>query len=651
MQAYRLRVADRHHTQVVKVCVEPRSNCAAFLLADSSCILVSLSSLPAIRRTLIPAPCTDACFLRLQARVLAGGGSSLPSRTYPVERGVSGGIPTSGGDSRENNVKMGQGGGGEAGKGTNRAGVRGRSGNKLLGNGKGVTANIRSRVYFLISQPAKGGSCIDLQAWHCEAPSFVPASAELDPCATSCSGPESTSLDHDAQGRLVRERRAVRLDIPHGMVMKMAASINVVVVYSISAGKIWVLAAKHVDPPELQKDQGTRSFRGSAFSPMERDLDTGLSTTKVENGQNGGSLGYLLLMKCAVLECSKPVYSLYASPQHLLLGESGGVLIWPLRPLIKSDKRHNEKERPRDSTVRSQSSRALAATMSKVQVEKALKENTRSSGVKASNGELNCISSGQVKEWTADVAANERPNFEDQKLHFLATTGDISEWGNTSKNGLYASREEEEKQVRRVYEGIPVNGVAPKNGFHESDKKLCLVVNTNCFGNGYVSVTNPANRDSSSEVNGHHGDGKAARNIARGLPSTLGTSSKHVSEEGPDITQKHAAAREDLQGFPAGTPHYKEEVRECKTCVVTQKLVGSLWFLESGKLQACSKDIQQNAMRLKLPSRIVYNSNARGPGLNLFQKPGVLTKIVDEGSGWMVFHCLNFTLKENIEME
>ncbi|KAL2628517.1 hypothetical protein R1flu_013203 [Riccia fluitans] len=471
-----------------------------------------------------------------KARVLAGGSSSLPSRAYSVERGASGGIPTSGGESSENNGKVRETGGGEAGKGTNKSGLRGRGGNKLPGNGKGFTGNIRSRVYFLTSQPAKGGSCIDLHAWHCEAPCFSPAIVELDRSARSCRGPESTCRDHDRQGRLVSERGAVRLDIPHGMVMKMVASINVVVVYSIAAGKIWVLAAKHVGLPELDKDQGSRSFRGSGLSPVEKDLDTGLSCRKAESGRDDGSSEHLLLMKCAVLECSKPVYSLYSSPQHLLLGEAGGVWIWPLRPLIKPEKRHKERERPKDLTKRSEHSRALAATMSKVQVDKALKDTTEFSGVKASDVELSaltCTSTCKLEEWNANAVKYERQDIEGQQLHPLATKGDISKVVHNPKNGLYALKHEEEEQARRVHDGLPAKEL-------DADQRY-----------------------SSREMNGHHEEDKAAGNIIRGLPCTLSNCSKHFSRKASSSNLNHAGAPggEDLQ-IPLARAHQTKEEAE-----------------------------------------------------------------------------------------
>lgn len=41
------------------------------------------------------------------------------------------------------------------------------------------------------------------------------------------------------------------------------------------------------------------------------------------------------LMKCAVIECTVPIYSLRVSTGLLLLGEVNGVRVFPTRPLVK----------------------------------------------------------------------------------------------------------------------------------------------------------------------------------------------------------------------------------------------------------------------------------------------------------------------------
>ncbi|XP_058087685.1 uncharacterized protein LOC131234761 isoform X2 [Magnolia sinica] len=95
------------------------------------------------------------------------------------------------------------------------------------------------------------------------------------------------------------------LDLSHGFSIKVAGSINVVVVYSASAGKIWVLSARLVD---------------------------------WEDGRTGVDL-----MKCGVIECTVPICSVFASAGFLFLGQENGVRVFPLRPIVKG--RLSRKER------------------------------------------------------------------------------------------------------------------------------------------------------------------------------------------------------------------------------------------------------------------------------------------------------------------
>lgn len=81
--------------------------------------------------------------------------------------------------------------------------------------------------------------------------------------------------------------------VSHGVSVKLAADVNVFALYSISNGKIWVFAVKHLGGEELK------------------------------------------LMKCAVIDCSLPVVSISVSFGFLILGEDNGVRVFPLRPLIK----------------------------------------------------------------------------------------------------------------------------------------------------------------------------------------------------------------------------------------------------------------------------------------------------------------------------
>jgi hypothetical protein len=215
MQGYKGAAPQPHqrkHQQVVKAVVDHATQRAALLLADSSCWLVSLapgSTTPELAPIVVPAPCTDACFLRLQAYGPAGAAAAAK----PSGNGSTG-LPGS-----PSRLGLGEVGQGESptsrGQELREKGAVGR-------NGKGkVSAGVRRELYVVSARPGKGGSCTDLRAWSCADPAFAGAEIELEP----------------GDGRLRASGRVfARLDAPHGLAVKMAASINVLVVYSSSAG-------------------------------------------------------------------------------------------------------------------------------------------------------------------------------------------------------------------------------------------------------------------------------------------------------------------------------------------------------------------------------------------------------------------------------
>ncbi|KAG0558861.1 hypothetical protein KC19_10G059700 [Ceratodon purpureus] len=273
-------VRGRGEQRVVKAVVDYQSRRAALLLADSSCVLVALGSGAAA--ITVPAPCTDACFLRLQAygpAGAAGGG-----------RGGSNGSGWCGSPARV--------GVGEIAQGESPT-LRVQELRKGNGRGKGFGGGVRRELYVVTARPGKGGSCTDLRAWSCADPAFSAAEIELEP----------------GDGRVRASGRAfARLDAPHGLAVKMAASINVLVVYSSSAGKFWVMAGKWSD----QTGGPAQNVRAESMFGAE----------EYERRR-------LVLMKCAVVSCYGPVYSIHVSSLHLFLGESKGVRVWSLRPLIK----------------------------------------------------------------------------------------------------------------------------------------------------------------------------------------------------------------------------------------------------------------------------------------------------------------------------
>lgn len=96
------------------------------------------------------------------------------------------------------------------------------------------------------------------------------------------------------------------LSVPHGVSIRLFGSVNVFAMYSVSNKKIWVFALR-----------------------------------MVESGDTGVSLK---LMRCAEIECSKPVFSISMSFGFLLLGEENGVRLFRLRPLVKGRVKKHCKE-------------------------------------------------------------------------------------------------------------------------------------------------------------------------------------------------------------------------------------------------------------------------------------------------------------------
>lgn len=94
--------------------------------------------------------------------------------------------------------------------------------------------------------------------------------------------------------RFDENKGGVVFAVSHGVSVKLAGGSNVFVMGSVSNSKIWVFAVM---------------------------LVAGLEEAK--------------LMKCAVIDCVLPVFSLSVSFGHLILGEENGVRVFPLRPLVK----------------------------------------------------------------------------------------------------------------------------------------------------------------------------------------------------------------------------------------------------------------------------------------------------------------------------
>lgn len=95
--------------------------------------------------------------------------------------------------------------------------------------------------------------------------------------------------------------------------MKLIGSINVFAMYSVSNRKVWVFAVKM----------------------MDKDKD------KDEDDEN-----IIKVMRCAVIECCVPVFSVSVAFGFLILGEENGVRVFELRPLIKGKFEKNRRVLP-----------------------------------------------------------------------------------------------------------------------------------------------------------------------------------------------------------------------------------------------------------------------------------------------------------------
>ncbi|KAJ4960280.1 hypothetical protein NE237_020190 [Protea cynaroides] len=138
------------------------------------------------------------------------------------------------------------------------------------------------RVLFVVAGPHNGGSSILLRFWILRKNQASFAKAQVN-CSLS-----GRSCDH---------KLGVVVDLSHGFSVKLAGSVNVFALHSVSARKIFVFTAK-----------------------MVGDEDDGVG---------------VLLVKCAVIDCTAPICSMSILFGFLLLGEDNGVRVFPLRPLVK----------------------------------------------------------------------------------------------------------------------------------------------------------------------------------------------------------------------------------------------------------------------------------------------------------------------------
>ncbi|KAL9158499.1 hypothetical protein ABFS82_08G072900 [Erythranthe guttata] len=104
-----------------------------------------------------------------------------------------------------------------------------------------------------------------------------------------------------------RSKCGVVFKVNHGVSMALSGGINVFTLYSVSSSKIWLFAARLIADDE------------------------------------GGGGEALKLMKCAVIDCCSPVFTIRVMFRVLILGEENGVRIFPLQPLVRGIHRKEKK--------------------------------------------------------------------------------------------------------------------------------------------------------------------------------------------------------------------------------------------------------------------------------------------------------------------
>ncbi|KAL7604281.1 uncharacterized protein LOC111901840 [Lactuca sativa] len=154
-----------------------------------------------------------------------------------------------------------------------------------------------SRVIFLVSSPNLVGSSILLRFY------ILRPDNQFARVRVICNQSD-LSFDERKLGVLFR--------VNHGVSIKLAGSINVFAMYSVSNRKVWVFAVKLAGEGDNVK-----------------------------------------LMKTAVIDCDSPVFSISVSIGFLILGEENGVRVFPLRPLVKG---RISKDRRRDASKKSDKS-------------------------------------------------------------------------------------------------------------------------------------------------------------------------------------------------------------------------------------------------------------------------------------------------------
>ncbi|OMO94716.1 hypothetical protein COLO4_16192 [Corchorus olitorius] len=146
--------------------------------------------------------------------------------------------------------------------------------------------NPNPRVLFIAGGPYKGGSKILLRFFLYR----DDGSKAFEKAKVVVSKQKGIEFD---------DKVGVLIDVSHGLKVMMVGSVNFFALYSVSSSKVLIFGVKLVD-----------------------------------NGESDDGV-VVKLMKCAVIDCTKPVFSIGVSFEYLVLGEENGVRVWNLRELVK----------------------------------------------------------------------------------------------------------------------------------------------------------------------------------------------------------------------------------------------------------------------------------------------------------------------------
>ncbi|XP_047323086.1 uncharacterized protein LOC124926821 [Impatiens glandulifera] len=156
--------------------------------------------------------------------------------------------------------------------------------------------NSTPRSVFVASGPHRGGASVHLNFWILRgSQSFI-----------------RTNIICNQKGlEFEGSKTGVVFNVNHGVSIKLVGSINVFAMYSVSNAKIWIFALKFVGGNDDDDDDDAVTLK---------------------------------LMKCAVVDCSMPVFTINISFGFLILGEENGVRVLNLRQLVEGGGRKQQSQ-------------------------------------------------------------------------------------------------------------------------------------------------------------------------------------------------------------------------------------------------------------------------------------------------------------------